>query len=392
MNAVRGGWTAVLLAALMGAAHAAPRVPADDSEVLERLAVKRSDPLRRENEALRAVLRVNPRDAEAASRLAQLHIARARSEWDPRHLGQAQAVLAAWWNEPDPPTRVLLLRATIRQSNHEFTSAIADLANAARREPGNAQVWLTLATVQQVTGELDSARSSCRRLAALASTLVRVACLAAVEGASGNAAAALHGLTAAMSVSTSEPAAVRAWAATLQGELAWRLARSAEAEAHFRTALAADPKDAYAIAAYADFLLDEGRGREVMSLIAPETPSDPLLLRYVLAARLTGTEGGWRWAERLGGRFAASRARGDRVHLREEARFTLEILRDASGALALALENWKAQKEAADARLVLEAALAAGRRGSAREVLDWLARTRIEGRGIADLASRLERG
>jgi hypothetical protein len=79
------------------------------------------------------------------------------------------------------------------------------------------------------------------------------------------------------------------------------------------------------------------------------------------------------------------------VHLREEARFTLEILEDPSAALALALENWKVQKEAADLRVALEAALAAGDRMSVREVLDWLSRTRLEGRRIATLASRLER-
>lgn len=381
---------AVMLIAVTGSASAAPRVPSDDGEVLERLAVKRGDPIRRETESLRAVLAREPRNVEAAARLAELHIAGARSEWDPRQMGQAQAVLAPWWSEADPPARILLLRATIRQSSHDFAPALADLAKAAQRDPGNAQVWLTLATVQQVTGDLASARSSCQRLASLTSPLVAMTCLASVEGASGNAVTAYRSLGATTTFSAHESAAVRAWAATLQAELAERLTEPAEAERHFKRALAIDPRDAYAVAAFADFLLDNGRPREVMSLIAPETRSDPLLLRYVLAARAVGAADADAWAARLGERFAASRARGDRVHLREEARYTLEILKDARAARTLALDNWKAQKEPADARIALEAGLAAGDRKSAREVLDWITRTRLEGGRIAMLTARVQ--
>lgn len=382
---------AAVLIAYLGSAYAAPRVPNADSEILEQLAAKRGDPLRRESDALRAALARDPRNVDVASRLALLHIARARSASDPRYLGQAQAVLAAWWSEPDPPVRILLLRATILQSNHEFGPALADLAKAVQREPGNAQAWLTLATVQQVTGAADSARSSCRSLAGLAPPLVVMTCIASIEGANGNADAALQSLAAITHVSAAESADVRAWATTLQAELAERLSKTDEAEAFFKRALLLDPKDAYTVAAYADFLLDGGRPREVMSLIRPETPSDPLLLRYVLAARSMGAPDGAAQAAKLGERFAASRARGDRVHQREEARYTLEVLKDARGALALASENWKIQKEPADARILLEAANAAGDRNAAREVLDWLSRTRLEGRRIAMLASSLER-
>ena len=48
-------------------------------------------------------------------------------------------------------------------------------------------------------------------------------------------------------------------------------------------------------------------------------------------------------------------ARGERVHLREEARFRLRLLDDAQAALPLAEENWQIQKEPADSRLLDEA-------------------------------------
>ncbi|MCI0467710.1 MAG: hypothetical protein L0Y57_11995, partial [Beijerinckiaceae bacterium] len=77
-------------------------------------------------------------------------------------------------------------------------------------------------------------------------------------------------------------------------------------------------------------------------------------------------------------RFEASRLRGDRVHVREEARFTLHLLNDPKAALTLARENWQVQKEPADVRILLESALAA-RDGAAIEAARrWLRETGLE--------------
>lgn len=74
------------------------------------------------------------------------------------------------------------------------------------------------------------------------------------------------------------------------------------------------------------------------------------------------------------------------MHLREEARFTLEVLGRPDDALALALENWRVQKEPLDARIALEAAHAAGKPDAAREIVRWIERTHLEGERIAALA------
>ena len=125
------------------------------------------------------------------------------------------------------------------------------------------------------------------------------------------------------------------------------------------------------------------------ALIPAGTPSDPLLLRRVLAVRRMGQSGAASEAQSLASRFAASRARGDRVHLREEARFALEVRGDAQSSRVLAAENWKIQKEAADARIALEAALASGDATSARDVLAWIAKHGLEGDRITALRVRL---
>lgn len=388
MGVVRSLLGAACAIAVIAAAQAAPRVPADDAEVLERLPASRSDRSRREVDALRAALARDPRRLEVALRLARLHIERARSDSDPRHLGRAQAALAPWWKEAEPPVAVLVLRATVRQSLHHFPEALADLRAAVRLAPGDPQAWLTLATVQQVTGEAAASRASCARLEPLAAPLVAAACHAAAEGASGRAGEGLRRLDSVPASRVDSPA-VRAWAATLRAELAERLGEPARAEAHFREALAWDPSDGYARAAYADFLLDAGRYGEAMRAVGRDARSDGALLRYAIAAAKVDSADAADAARSLAARFAAARERGDRVHLREEARFALEVRGEAAAALALARENWKLQKEPADARIVLEAALAAGDRSAAREVLEWVRRERLEGPRIAALVARL---
>jgi tetratricopeptide (TPR) repeat protein len=367
-----------VVACFTAMAKAAPRVPASDAEVLQTLPAKRGDPVEREMAALRALLAREPRRVEAATRLASMQLAQARRESDARLLGQAEATLAPWWTEAEPPLEVLVLRATLRQSSHDFAPALADLQSAVRRNPNAAQAWLTLATVQQVTGDLEGARASCRKLASLAMPAVAIACFASVDGASGNAAAAYGTLEALLGMPERLPDAVLAWAWTLKAEIAERLSKVAEAEAAYRQALAVDPRDAYALGAYADFLLDQGRPRDVLRLVPATTASDPLLLRYVLAARAAGAGDAAALTDKLTARLDAARARGDRVHLREEARYLLHVRRDAKAALPVARANWVIQKEPADARLVLEAAAASGEPTAARDVRAWLAATRLE--------------
>ena len=82
--------------------------------------------------------------------------------------------------------------------------------------------------------------------------------------------------------------------------------------------------------------------------------------------------------EQLLDRLAASRLRGDRVHLREEARFTLHLLNAPQAALTLAQENWQVQKEPADIRILLEAALAADDAAAVDGVREWLKKSRLE--------------
>ena len=46
--------------------------------------------------------------------------------------------LAPWWDKPDPPPAVRVMRAILLQFDHRFADALADLGAALQAEPDNA--------------------------------------------------------------------------------------------------------------------------------------------------------------------------------------------------------------------------------------------------------------
>lgn len=390
MTTVQRLFALVLLAhALSSGAHAAPYIPSDGNKVVERLP-SRTDPKQRELASLRAALNKNPSDLPLAASLARRYIELARGDGDPRYLGYAQAALAPWWKQPQPPTDVLVLRATLRQSTHQFDAALADLAAVLRQDAGNPQAWLTQATVQSITGDFAGARASCMRLHARAPALVVQTCVSSVGSVSGTAAASYADLRQALARQPAAAPEIRIWVVTLLAEMAARLGQDAAAEAHFREALTLDSTDSYLLAAYADFLLDHQRAPEVVTLLKETTRADALLLRYALALKALGSPDAARHATVLRNRFEAAMLRADTVHQREQARFELGLRNDPAAAVRLAKLNWAVQKEPADLRILAEAAAASGDAEAARLVHDWIRASRIEDRTLQAALSRLK--
>eukprot|EP01137_Pigoraptor_chileana_P036002 Opistho-2@30864 len=110
--------------------HAEPYTPQREDELVERLPLRLGSAAERaQTRTLQARLRQDPHSLPLALALARAAIARARLLGDPRELGQAQAALAPWWQDTTGavPPAVRLLRASVRQSQHEFAPALADL-------------------------------------------------------------------------------------------------------------------------------------------------------------------------------------------------------------------------------------------------------------------------
>jgi len=361
-----------------GPATAAPYIPQSDSEVLEQLPFSRTDPVVRELQSLSGRLKVEPDNLPLALAVARRNFDLGGVTGDPRYAGYAEAALKPWWTLEKPPEPVRLLRAALRQRIHMFDAALADLDVIVQDEPRNAQARLIRATVHQVRGEYAATRQDCVELQALTQKLVSVTCLANVDAVTGMLRDGYERLAVTLDEQRNARPELREWAITSLAEMAVRRGLTDEADSRFREALSLDKSDNYLLAAYADFLLDQGRAQEVVALLRDKTRVDPLLLRYAQALKNTGSTDFSSAVAQLRDRFEASHLRGDKVHLREEAIFNLHLLNNPRTALRLAQENWLVQKEPADLRILLEVASATGDDATLSTTRAWLAATKFE--------------
>lgn len=375
----------LLLAGIAFASSAAPRVPDSDQVVLERLP---SSPLDGELETLRRTLHARPRDLKLASTTAWKLVLQARRLGDPRYLGYAQAVLRPWWQQPLAPTEVLLVRATIRQNRHQFDAAIEDLERVLEREPGHVNARLTLAVVQVVTGSPRAALESCSKLVSTAGHLVRVACHSLAAGHAGDLDGAYRRLVRGVARDRRAAPSLRAWSFGILADIAYRMGHAEAARQHLVQAIALDADDRFVRLQLADLMLAEGQLGDVESLLAPIADSDAALLRRALAAKRQDDERHVALSATLQRRFDEQRRRGDSTHRGAEARYLLHLRAKPYEALQAAIENWALQREPADARILLESALASKDIEAAMPVLDWMRRTGIEDVHLEALVQR----
>jgi hypothetical protein len=380
------GWRYALAGAILmlaaGATLAVPYTPLRDDVVLERLPEK-GDPSLAQLKRMRAALAAKPGDLGIALPVARRALDAARELGDPRFLGQAQAALAPWWTGDDVPLLALLLRATLKQSQHDFEGSAEGSRPAARRPAGIAAGAADACDGAGRPGRYADARRDCAALNGRVQPIVFLGCDAVPASLSGAAAGAYDALVAELDAGHGS-ADMREWALRLSRK-SRRAADFDAAERHFREALALDPRDAYLKSAYADFLIDRDRPQDVLPLLRDDVANDGLLLRLVLAERRVPAARDAFIAHRneLAARFAAAQRRGDSLHRREEARFRLDIERDTTSALALARANWAVQREPADLRILVDAARAANDAETLDVAAQWVAATRVEDVAVA---------
>jgi Tfp pilus assembly protein PilF len=366
-------------------AQAQPRTPASDDEVLEHVPdFQRSRALQR----LRVALAADPTDASLASEVAGQELELSRLTGESRYLGYAQAALTPWWTDAQASPPIVLLRASVKQRRHDFPEAMADLDVVVAADPSNAKAWFARALVHEVQGNYAAALEDCSHLDRLVDPLASASCHYTVAGLNGRAHDSYIALSALLAQVPEAPAGEQEWAQTTLADIATRLGNTAEAEGHFRHALALDSRDPYLLADYADFLLDQRRPQEVRALLSntPYSAADPVMLRLALASIAMGEDASRTIAD-LKERFDIYHQRKDRGATREEARFALECLHQTTEAVALAQENWSRQRDPADARLLLQAALVVRDRHVADPALQWMQQVHVEDTGLSRLAA-----
>jgi tetratricopeptide (TPR) repeat protein len=385
-------WVSIAaLATSIAATAAEPYLPSDDGEVLETLP---RDLLSSRDEltTLRRQLAGNSNDAELAANVASRYLQLGKQEGDPRFNVYAQAALKPWWEATNPPAAILKLRAKLKERDHRYDEALADLQLLLEHEPEDIQAWIELANIYRVQGKYAQAREACDRLRAFAGDAATLLGSVPLMAATGEAEEAYASLTEILpTVKAQWPAALQ-WIYTTQAEIARALGRYHEAEQHYLQGLANDPKDKYLLRSYADFRLDGGREEEVLRLLRPYTSDTGILLCLAIAAHRNGQQSlDTEWRAQLRSRFDETRLRGDQPHGRFEARFELELMNNPQRALALAQLNWQLQKEPHDTRILLEAAVAAKNPAAAQPVLEFIKENGTQDVTLERLARQLER-
>lgn len=377
-----------------GIAIAKPIIPNDDSQVLETLATKALPSA--QQEAIRSARerwRADPQNIDVAAKLARLYIGESRRSADPRYLGYAEAVLEPWTKQSTRmPIPIRVLKATIAQRNHQFKFALSEIAVVLKQAPMEPEALLMRATIQQVQADYEGARESCKSLYSLSTLMIGMVCTAQVDGLTGQAESAFQRISKLVNIQQAGlTPEIAEWMLSTQVELAQRIGREEDVSKGFNRLMEGGYASPETKAAYADWLIKHQRFQDVITLTSKEIKDDGLLLRLAIAEVALHLPSAEVHRNLLKDRFAAARLRGDGVHQREEARFTLELLHQPIQALALAQKNWTVQREPADAHVLLAAAIAAHQPVVATPVMEWLKRSNIQDMELHRQASSLSR-
>lgn len=364
-----------------------PYRPTDDSKILA--VVPRSAISKRsEFRGMSRKLAQNPADLPTAVAVARLAIEDGRSSSDLRSFGQAQAALASWWNDPEAPAEARVLKAMILQNLEDYAGAEAELEGVLAKDPQNSEARLNLAFIHEATGKLADARKDCEALPKSPDGLVEALCFARIEVLTGAAQQAFDRLDKVLDGEGDARPALRTLAEGLAADSALTLGETEAARQRF-AALNPDTAEIPLLVAYADFLLDAGEPAEVLKMLAERSEADSVLLRLAIAGKAVDDPRTERWTALLAERFEADRANDVQTHKRERARFELEVKGNAVAALGLARVNWKSRKELADARILLEAALAADDPDSAADVLTFIKTNGVSDARLAPLLAKI---
>ena len=376
------------------AAPSKPFIPANDSDIVERLPLSATDPSARRLQSLRKQLEAKPDDVALRIEIAKRYFDLSMAQGDPRYVGYASAALtpldkAAPAGNPSLTASYWQIKGMLQQYSHNFDGALASLDKASLADPKSADAMAWRTAIHMVQANYAKAQAECDALKPLTTPLFAAGCTQYIRATTGELQSAFDTLNAALKAEPAAAPELMLWELTRLAEMANRLKRYHEADAYFQRALKLGVTDQFLLGAYADFLLQQKKPEAVITLLADWERSDILLLRLALAGKAVKHKKAADWASSLRDRFVEAAKRGDRLHEQEAARFELDIENNPKKALTLAANNYKLQKEPRDAEVLLRCALAANDAAAAEPALTWLKQSKYEDSRMADLAAQL---
>ncbi len=380
----------ILCIALPISCLASPFLPQNDDEILEYVDKQTSKDLI-ELSRLADQVRKSPQNIDISLQLFNKYLDQARKTGDPFYSGMAEATLEKWLKEKNISHSVRLARATLKQYNHDFISALNDTNQILKEKPSHVQARLLRANIFRIQGKYAKAREDCFSLALLTDPVIVTICGLSVSSLTGKAKWSADKLVSILKNRSSSLAMETSnWATIVLSEILSSSGQNKKALAYLKDKMQQESKvDIYVKSTFMDILLLEKKYQEAYKFASDQKLPDALLLRKAIAAKKNNLPDAEKLAAVLKSRFKDSSKSGRPRHLREEALFELHLNQNAERALNLSLENWQNQREPLDTRTVLEAALNAGKPNAALPVVNWIKKQGTEDIYIRQMISKV---
>lgn len=345
--------------------YAAPFIPANGQQILETLPTDSPPALFTSAKDFSAsTASLSP---EQTSQLLE----RAYLQGDPRALGQARAQLD---QSEDQSVETLMLRARALQSDHKFDEAKAMLERILSLDPSNPDALLTLSSLMVVQGQFDQAMSYCNKLTDSSLRVYQLACVAQIQSMTGELESAKQTLNGLASLASNLDPSTARWIYLMQADVALRTQDTALTEQVFSVM---DSQTVPALMARADWLLAQGKYKEVRELLADHTDKDSLLLKLIDAQSNLGDPEADKNLALMKERIEVWQIRQENAHIREQANYAL-LANKPDLALKLARENWENQRETADIVIYAAAASKAKSQADIQKLQQFMTETGFE--------------
>lgn len=291
---------------------------------------------------------------------------------DPRALGIAEAMLAPYLQQNEPAIR--LARANIYQASHRFALARQELLSILKQIPDQPDSLLMLASIDTVLGDFNSARQYCQRIHDPGLLVIKLACLAQIDGMTGKLQAAATTMQQLLNLNSGLNTEQQQWLYLILADMALRLDDPVLAKQVFSQL---DRDTAPALVARADWLMAHRAWQLTRNLLISHTDNDSLLLRLSIAGQQLRQKEATKWRNLLAQRLSIWQQRGETAHQREQAQYALWFGL-ADQALQLARNNWQKQRETADFSLYAQAAMRANSLDDLKILQQWAKTTGFE--------------
>jgi len=332
--------------------------------------------------ALNKAWRAKPEDLQIALTYARAVFNLGSAEGDLRWYGSAKAALKPWWQKTDLPADGFFMRGLVKQGFHDFDGGLRDINQAIVLAPKNTEYWSWRFSLHLLQANMAAAKQDVDEIQRLFGILEANIYRAVLLYRTGQPLPSLKLLNDLIRSSDYQDAASQIWIGFHLGE-AYRVNNQPDkTETLWQRLLQTHPQSHLLRLSLADHLNQQKEYKKAKVIASANSSdntsnlTDALLMQVLIASRGLNGPDEASLASQMAARLQAQSLRQETLIERPRLIFQITYGNDPATGLTMSIENWKIQKEPADAVLFLQAALILNKAKSAKPVIDWIALTK----------------